>query len=155
MLGAGSGWNSKQSLHSSGSLWGDCRLLLHHAEGVTSLCQQDSFQEHYAQTGRFPGPVVTPPRRPWALINWLFWACLLLYPLCLLLVRLIQSGSVATILGTVALCIAGWFQPLRPGWVSESFSTFNQIFFFFYPIVLLSSRYDHSNVSAYFPCYAW
>lgn len=68
--------------------------------------EKDGFQEHYAQTGRYPGPVVTFPRRPWSLINWLFWGCLLLYPLCLILVQLIQSGSVTTILATVVLCIA-------------------------------------------------
>ncbi|XP_075874912.1 1-acyl-sn-glycerol-3-phosphate acyltransferase delta [Nelusetta ayraudi] len=68
--------------------------------------EKDGFQEHYAQTGRYPGPVVTVPRRPWSLINWLFWSCLLLYPLCLILVQLIQSGSVTTILATVVLCIA-------------------------------------------------
>lgn len=72
---------------------------------------QDGFQEHYKQTGRYPGPTVTPPRRPWDLLNWLFWACLLLYPLCLLLARLVTSGSILTILASVALCSAGWCHP--------------------------------------------
>lgn len=36
-------------------------------------------------------------------------------------------------------------------WVSQSFSRFNQILFFFYPNVPLSSRCGNSNVSAYFP----
>uniref|UniRef100_A0A3Q3WML4 1-acyl-sn-glycerol-3-phosphate acyltransferase delta n=1 Tax=Mola mola TaxID=94237 RepID=A0A3Q3WML4_MOLML len=68
--------------------------------------EKDGFQEHYNQTGRYPGPIMTPPRRPWDLLNWLFWACLLLYPLCLLLARLISSGSMLTILASVALCSA-------------------------------------------------
>ncbi|XP_034754161.1 1-acyl-sn-glycerol-3-phosphate acyltransferase delta isoform X2 [Etheostoma cragini] len=68
--------------------------------------EKDSFQEHYKQTGRFPGPTVSPPQRPWALINWLFWACLLLYPLGLLLAQLISTASIMTILASVALCSA-------------------------------------------------
>ncbi|XP_022051095.2 1-acyl-sn-glycerol-3-phosphate acyltransferase delta isoform X1 [Acanthochromis polyacanthus] len=68
--------------------------------------EKDSFQEHYAQTGRFPGPTVSPARRPWSLINWLFWSCLLLYPLVLLLIQLISSGSVLTIATSVAVCTA-------------------------------------------------
>ncbi|KAK7902165.1 hypothetical protein WMY93_018934 [Mugilogobius chulae] len=68
--------------------------------------EKDSFQEHYAQTGRFPGPINSPPRRPWSLINWLFWSCLLLFPLFLLFVQLLSSGSMLTIGTTVALCIA-------------------------------------------------
>uniref|UniRef100_A0A3B5B8Z6 1-acyl-sn-glycerol-3-phosphate acyltransferase delta n=1 Tax=Stegastes partitus TaxID=144197 RepID=A0A3B5B8Z6_9TELE len=59
--------------------------------------EKDSFQEHYEQTGRFPGPTLSPPRRPWSLINWLFWSFLLLCPLGLLLTQLISSGSVFTI----------------------------------------------------------
>lgn len=68
--------------------------------------EKDSFQELYTQTGLFPGPIVSPPRRPWALINWLFWACLALYPLGLLLAQLIISGSMVTILVSVTLCTA-------------------------------------------------
>ncbi|XP_061914330.1 1-acyl-sn-glycerol-3-phosphate acyltransferase delta isoform X2 [Entelurus aequoreus] len=68
--------------------------------------EKDSFQELYMQTGLYPGPTVSPPRRPWSLINWLFWSCLLLYPLGLLLVQLFASGSVTTILASVALCTA-------------------------------------------------
>lgn len=68
--------------------------------------EKDSFQEHYAQTGRFPGPIKSPPRRPWSLINWIFWSCLLLYPLFLFFIQLFSSGSVLTIVSSVALCIA-------------------------------------------------
>nr|XP_040034075.1 1-acyl-sn-glycerol-3-phosphate acyltransferase delta [Gasterosteus aculeatus aculeatus]XP_040034076.1 1-acyl-sn-glycerol-3-phosphate acyltransferase delta [Gasterosteus aculeatus aculeatus] len=68
--------------------------------------EKDSFQQHYAQTERFPGPAVSSPRRPWPLINWLFWACLLLYPLGLLLAQLTTSGSMLAISVAVALCSA-------------------------------------------------
>ncbi|KAK1904966.1 1-acyl-sn-glycerol-3-phosphate acyltransferase delta [Dissostichus eleginoides] len=68
--------------------------------------EKDSFQEHYTQKGCFPGPTVTHPRRPWALINWICWACMLLYPLGLLLVQLVSSGSILTILVSVTVACA-------------------------------------------------
>ncbi|CAN9499887.1 unnamed protein product [Ophioblennius macclurei] len=68
--------------------------------------EKDSFQEQYTQTGRFPGPRTTPPRRPWSLINWLFWLCFLLYPLGLLLAHLISSGSALIIAAAVILSTA-------------------------------------------------
>ncbi|KAF3708337.1 1-acyl-sn-glycerol-3-phosphate acyltransferase delta [Channa argus] len=77
------------------------------ADWLHNLYQEkDSFQEQYIQTGRFPGSIVNPPRRPWSLLNWLFWSCLLLYPLGLLLAQLISSGSILTIFTSVALCCA-------------------------------------------------
>ncbi|KAI2657970.1 1-acyl-sn-glycerol-3-phosphate acyltransferase delta [Labeo rohita] len=68
--------------------------------------EKDEFQEHYRQTGRFPGPITSPPRRPWALLNWLFWVCLLVYPLCMLLLQLLLSGSTFTVVCTFVFCIA-------------------------------------------------
>ncbi|XP_026079395.1 1-acyl-sn-glycerol-3-phosphate acyltransferase delta [Carassius auratus] len=68
--------------------------------------EKDEFQEHYRQTGRFPGPVTSPPLRPWALLNWLFWVCLLVYPLCMLLLQLLLSGSTFTVICTSAFCLA-------------------------------------------------
>ncbi|XP_030012668.1 1-acyl-sn-glycerol-3-phosphate acyltransferase delta [Sphaeramia orbicularis] len=68
--------------------------------------EKDSFQEHYAQTGRFPGPITNPPRRPWALINWLFWCGLFFYHLVLLFVQLLSSGSMLTITASLAFCVA-------------------------------------------------
>lgn len=82
---------------------------MHYSLSCVLICQQDSFQEYYTQAGRFPGPIVTPPRRLWPLINWLFWACLLLYPLGLFLAQLIISGSLLTVVASVALCSAGGF----------------------------------------------
>ncbi|XP_065152473.1 1-acyl-sn-glycerol-3-phosphate acyltransferase delta [Paramisgurnus dabryanus] len=68
--------------------------------------EKDQFQEHYRQTGQYPGPITNAPRRPWALLNWLFWVCLLVYPLCILLLRLLMSGSTFTVLCTLIFCIA-------------------------------------------------
>uniref|UniRef100_A0A8C1D7L0 1-acyl-sn-glycerol-3-phosphate acyltransferase delta n=2 Tax=Cyprinus carpio TaxID=7962 RepID=A0A8C1D7L0_CYPCA len=68
--------------------------------------EKDEFQEHYRQTGRFPGPITSPPHRPWALLNWLFWVCLLVYPLCMLLLQLLLSGSTFTVVCTSAFCLA-------------------------------------------------
>ncbi|KAM4591510.1 1-acyl-sn-glycerol-3-phosphate acyltransferase delta isoform 1-T3 [Odontesthes bonariensis] len=64
---------------------------------------KDSFQEQYAQTGGFPGPRVGLSRRPWSLINWLFWSCIVLYPLGLLLTQVISSGSVLPITALVVV----------------------------------------------------
>ncbi|XP_062319005.1 1-acyl-sn-glycerol-3-phosphate acyltransferase delta [Osmerus eperlanus] len=66
--------------------------------------EKDQFQELYAQTGRFPGPTLSLPRRAWSLLNWLVWAGLLLYPLGLVLAQLVQSGSTCNILASLCLC---------------------------------------------------
>ncbi|XP_026872361.2 1-acyl-sn-glycerol-3-phosphate acyltransferase delta isoform X1 [Electrophorus electricus] len=68
--------------------------------------EKDRFQDEYTQTGHFPGPVVSPPRRPWSLLNWLFWLGLLLAPLCMLLLQLLQSGSALTVATTAVFCLA-------------------------------------------------
>ncbi|XP_051507421.1 1-acyl-sn-glycerol-3-phosphate acyltransferase delta-like isoform X1 [Myxocyprinus asiaticus] len=68
--------------------------------------EKDQFQEHYRQTGRFPGPIMSPPRRPWSLLNWLFWVCVLVYPLCMLLLQLLLSGSTVTVISTFVFCLA-------------------------------------------------
>lgn len=68
--------------------------------------EKDEFQEHYRQTGRFPGPITNPPRRLWALVNWLFWVCVLVYPICVLLLQLLLSGSTFTIVCTFVFCLA-------------------------------------------------
>ncbi|KAK3523153.1 hypothetical protein QTP86_020191 [Hemibagrus guttatus] len=79
----------------------ECAMWLH------KLYQEkDEFQEKYNLTGCFPGPTLTPPCRPWALLNWLFWILLLLFPLSVLLLQLFQSGSAFIIFTTVVLCFA-------------------------------------------------
>ncbi|KAG7277473.1 hypothetical protein CRUP_010621 [Coryphaenoides rupestris] len=64
------------------------------------------FQERYIQTGRYPGPTLSMPRRPWPLVNWLCWSALVLYPLGLLLLSVLSSGSALKILVSVAFCTA-------------------------------------------------
>ncbi|KAE8601864.1 hypothetical protein XENTR_v10013818 [Xenopus tropicalis] len=59
--------------------------------------EKDAFQEEYYKTGAYPGTAVVPPRRPWTLINWIFWASLLSYPLFKVLANMISSGSYFTI----------------------------------------------------------
>lgn len=58
---------------------------------------QDAFQEEYYRTGTFPETPMVPPRRPWTLVNWLFWASLVLYPFFQFLVSMIRSGSSLTL----------------------------------------------------------
>lgn len=78
-----------------------------HLNEFLFVLPQDELQEKYNLTGHFPGPTLSPPRRPWALLNWLFWIWLLLLPLCLLLLQLFHSGSAFTIFTTAVLCFAG------------------------------------------------
>ncbi|KAG8583060.1 hypothetical protein GDO81_008265 [Engystomops pustulosus] len=59
--------------------------------------EKDSFQEEYYKTGTYPGTAIVPARRPWTLLNWLFWASLLSYPLCKGLANMISSGSYLTL----------------------------------------------------------
>lgn len=59
--------------------------------------EKDAFQEEYYKTGAYPGTTIVPPRRPWTLVNWLFWASLLSYPLCNVLANMINSGSYLTL----------------------------------------------------------
>ncbi|NWU93824.1 PLCD acyltransferase, partial [Upupa epops] len=66
--------------------------------------EKDAFQEEYYRTGAYPAVPIVPPRRPWTLLNWLFWALLLLYPLFKLLINMISSGSSLT-LATFAFVI--------------------------------------------------
>ncbi|CAL8359648.1 unnamed protein product [Boreogadus saida] len=66
--------------------------------------EKDGFQEQYIQTGRYPGPIVSAPRRLGPLINWLCWSALVLFPLGAFLVSLFSSGSTLTILASLAFC---------------------------------------------------
>lgn len=40
---------------------------------------------------------MVPPRRPWTLVNWLFWASMLLYPFFRFVVNMVSSGSSLTL----------------------------------------------------------
>ncbi|KAJ8797150.1 hypothetical protein J1605_017378 [Eschrichtius robustus] len=77
------------------------------AGGQAALCPQDALQEEYSRTGTFPGTPVVPPRRPWTLINWLFWASLLLYPFFRFLVNMVSSGSSLTLASFVLVFFVG------------------------------------------------
>ncbi|KAG9332929.1 hypothetical protein JZ751_014023 [Albula glossodonta] len=61
--------------------------------------EKDALQEHYEKEGRFPGPTIIPPRRPWTLLNFLFWATLLLSPLINFAWGVFISGSPLLIIG--------------------------------------------------------
>lgn len=71
------------------------------------VCPQDAFQEEYYRTGTFPGTPMVPPRRPWTLLNWLFWASLLLYPFFQFLVNMVSSGSSLTLASFVLVFFVG------------------------------------------------
>ncbi|KAG7250756.1 hypothetical protein CRUP_029393, partial [Coryphaenoides rupestris] len=60
--------------------------------------QVDALQEHYHREGSFPGPTIIPPRRPSTLLNFLFWATLLLSPLINFACGVAVSGSPLLIL---------------------------------------------------------
>ncbi|KAE8621002.1 hypothetical protein XENTR_v10004647 [Xenopus tropicalis] len=60
--------------------------------------EKDALQEQYIQEGTFPGTQIVPPRRPWTLLNFLFWATLLLSPLFSFAIGIFASGSPLLIL---------------------------------------------------------
>ncbi|ETE66236.1 1-acyl-sn-glycerol-3-phosphate acyltransferase gamma, partial [Ophiophagus hannah] len=65
----------------------------------------DALQEKYNQEGLFPGQQFKPPRRPWTLLNFLFWAAVLLSPLFKFGFGIFASGSPLLILAF--LCFVG------------------------------------------------
>nr|XP_046175105.1 1-acyl-sn-glycerol-3-phosphate acyltransferase gamma-like [Oncorhynchus gorbuscha]XP_046175106.1 1-acyl-sn-glycerol-3-phosphate acyltransferase gamma-like [Oncorhynchus gorbuscha]XP_046175107.1 1-acyl-sn-glycerol-3-phosphate acyltransferase gamma-like [Oncorhynchus gorbuscha]XP_046175109.1 1-acyl-sn-glycerol-3-phosphate acyltransferase gamma-like [Oncorhynchus gorbuscha]XP_046175110.1 1-acyl-sn-glycerol-3-phosphate acyltransferase gamma-like [Oncorhynchus gorbuscha]XP_046175111.1 1-acyl-sn- len=67
--------------------------------------QKDALQEHYEKEGSFPGPTIKPPRRLWTLLNFLFWATLLLTPLLNFACGVFVSGSPLLIVGFLIFCI--------------------------------------------------
>ncbi|XP_078503059.1 1-acyl-sn-glycerol-3-phosphate acyltransferase delta isoform X2 [Lissotriton helveticus] len=70
----------------------ECGIWLH------KLYQEkDAFQEQYYKTGTFSGIPFVRPRSWCTLLNWLFWAILLMYPLFNLLVNMFISGSYLTL----------------------------------------------------------
>ncbi|KFP58329.1 1-acyl-sn-glycerol-3-phosphate acyltransferase delta, partial [Cathartes aura] len=69
----------------------------HNCTDEEIFSSRDAFQEEYYRTGTYPAVPIVPPRRPWTLLNWLFWALLLLYPLFKLLMNMINSGSSLTL----------------------------------------------------------
>lgn len=68
---------------------------------------QDALQEMYAQEGVFPGQQFKPARRPWTLLNFLFWATVLLSPLFSFALGVFASGSPLLILTFLGFVGAG------------------------------------------------
>uniref|UniRef100_A0A8D0AS07 1-acylglycerol-3-phosphate O-acyltransferase 3 n=1 Tax=Sander lucioperca TaxID=283035 RepID=A0A8D0AS07_SANLU len=78
----------------------ECAIWLH------KLYQEkDALQEFYKKEGKFPGPTIIPPRRPWTLLNFLFWATLLLSPLINFACGVVVSGSPLLIIGFIIFLI--------------------------------------------------
>lgn len=73
----------------------------------TSLSFKDALQEHYEKEGCFPGPTIKPKRRVWTLLNFLFWATLLLSPLINFAWDVFVSGSPLLIIGFLIFLIVG------------------------------------------------
>lgn len=71
------------------------------------MSHQDALQEMYNKEGKFPGPVVIPRRRPWTLLNFLFWASLLLSPLIKFAYGVAISGSPLLIIGFIIFLVIG------------------------------------------------
>ncbi|KAG9333401.1 hypothetical protein JZ751_012713 [Albula glossodonta] len=86
-----------------------CLPFLYVPSSLMQLCWpdllQDALQEHYEKEGGFPGPTIIPPRRPWTLLNFLFWATLLLSPLINFAWGIIISGSPLLIIGFILFII--------------------------------------------------
>lgn len=68
---------------------------------------QDALQEMYNQEGVFPGEQFKPARRPWTLLNFLFWATVLLSPLFSFALGVFASGSPLLILTFLGFVGAG------------------------------------------------
>lgn len=68
---------------------------------------QDALQETYNQKGVFPGEPFKPARRPWTLLNFLFWATVLLSPLFRFVLGVFASGSPLLILTFLGFVGAG------------------------------------------------
>lgn len=75
---------------------------------------QDALQENYNKEGKFPGPTIIPPRRLWTLLNFLFWATLLLSPLINFACGVAVSGSPLLIIGFIIFLIIGRLTVQRP-----------------------------------------
>ncbi|TRZ02243.1 hypothetical protein DNTS_034745 [Danionella cerebrum] len=67
--------------------------------------EKDALQEHYEKEGTYPGPTIIPKRRVWTLLNFLFWATLLLSPLISFAWDVFVSGSPLLIIGFMIFLI--------------------------------------------------
>ncbi|XP_031450491.1 1-acyl-sn-glycerol-3-phosphate acyltransferase gamma isoform X3 [Phasianus colchicus] len=81
--------------------------------------EKDALQEMYNQEGTFPGQQFKPPRRPWTLLNFLFWATVLLSPLFTFGFGVFASGSPLLILAFLGFVGAASFGVRRLIGVTE------------------------------------
>ncbi|OXB60218.1 hypothetical protein ASZ78_002363 [Callipepla squamata] len=81
--------------------------------------EKDALQEMYNQEGTFPGQQFKPPRRPWTLLNFLFWATILLSPLFTFGFGVFASGSPLLILAFLGFVGAASFGVRRLIGVTE------------------------------------
>ncbi|XP_041061895.1 1-acyl-sn-glycerol-3-phosphate acyltransferase delta isoform X2 [Carcharodon carcharias] len=80
---------------------GECAAWLH------KLYQEkDMLQEEYFKRGFYPGTPIVPAKRPWVLVNWLFWAALLLFPLFKLVANMICNRSSLTLITFSLIIVA-------------------------------------------------
>ncbi|KAH0624794.1 hypothetical protein JD844_032604 [Phrynosoma platyrhinos] len=86
---------------------------------VRSYLSKDALQEKYNQEGIFPGKQFKPPRRPWTLLNFLFWATILLSPLFKFGFGIFASGSPLLILAFLGFVGAASFGVRRLIGVTE------------------------------------
>ncbi|XP_048456903.1 1-acyl-sn-glycerol-3-phosphate acyltransferase delta-like [Rhincodon typus] len=68
--------------------------------------EKDMLQVDYFKKGFYPGTPIVPPKRPWVLVNWLFWAALLLFPLFKLIANMICNGSSLTLITFSLIIVA-------------------------------------------------
>ncbi|GCB72791.1 hypothetical protein scyTo_0006471 [Scyliorhinus torazame] len=68
--------------------------------------EKDMLQEEYFKRGSYPGTPIIPPKRPWVLVNWLFWAALLLFPLFKLVANMICNRSSLTLITFSLIIVA-------------------------------------------------
>nr|XP_020639569.1 1-acyl-sn-glycerol-3-phosphate acyltransferase gamma isoform X1 [Pogona vitticeps]XP_020639570.1 1-acyl-sn-glycerol-3-phosphate acyltransferase gamma isoform X1 [Pogona vitticeps]XP_020639571.1 1-acyl-sn-glycerol-3-phosphate acyltransferase gamma isoform X1 [Pogona vitticeps]XP_020639572.1 1-acyl-sn-glycerol-3-phosphate acyltransferase gamma isoform X1 [Pogona vitticeps]XP_020639573.1 1-acyl-sn-glycerol-3-phosphate acyltransferase gamma isoform X1 [Pogona vitticeps] len=80
---------------------------------------KDALQEKYNQEGTFPGQQFKPPRRPWTLLNFFFWATILLSPLFKFGFGIFASGSPLLILAFLGFVGAASFGVRRLIGVTE------------------------------------
>ncbi|KAM4796354.1 1-acyl-sn-glycerol-3-phosphate acyltransferase gamma [Rhinophrynus dorsalis] len=81
--------------------------------------EKDALQDQYLQEGTFPGTQIVPRRRPWTLLNFLFWATLLLSPLFSFAIGIFASGSPLLILSFIGFMWTASFAVRRLIGVTE------------------------------------
>lgn len=81
--------------------------------------EKDALQDKYFEEGTFPGTKIKPARRLWSLLNFLFWATVLLSPLFASGFEVFASGSPLLILAFLGFVGAASFAIRRLIGVTE------------------------------------